>query len=407
MYELLELVNKNEAGNSWIVVEADVFLNLAKEEQQAFCQALSRNTTLRRLDLKDNKITNDLLNTLIVALVQNTTLLDLRFNQEANNPQLLHILQEKILNNRHQALENVYEAPVPDKERTFLTDDSVFNTLYNIAYEQIEHGNADNLHALLSAIPQLTIKTTRMDENLLQFAVNHSQIKCAQMLISFGKHFHDFKSHINTALFDAIYNDDLVLTQLLLENGAYVNAKRNGFTPIHRVRSREMAQFLVAQGADVLHRVKCEESKTSGGNTVLHSVLWHKDVAEDLLEYLLEQGIDVNAQNAQDETALHLLIREGVQPELRARAIALLVKSGANPLIKDNQELAPLALAHTLNINFLSWNMTICRDLPTKPSRSNGFFDAPPEIMEPTALSAAPTETLDCNAGEPIVKKMS
>ena len=167
MYELLELVNKNEAGNSWIVVEADVFLNLAKEEQQAFCQALSRNTTLRRLDLKDNKITNDLLNTLIVALVQNTTLLDLRFNQEANNPQLLHILQEKILNNRHQALENVYEAPVPDKERTFLTDDSVFNTLYNIAYEQIEHGNADNLHALLSAIPQLTIKTTRMDENLL------------------------------------------------------------------------------------------------------------------------------------------------------------------------------------------------------------------------------------------------
>jgi uncharacterized protein len=103
-----------------------------------------------------------------------------------------------------------------------------------------------------------------------------------------------------TPLHYAAYNGDRAMAELLLANGADVNAKDYfSGTPLHQAvmkAHKAMVEFLLAKGANV-------NAKDKSGDTPLHMAAMykrHKEVAE----LLLSKGADVNAKNDSGYTPL-------------------------------------------------------------------------------------------------------
>ena len=94
----------------------------------------------------------------------------------------------------------------------------------------------------------------------------------------------------STALNHAAWHGHMEIVQLLLENGANTNAKRNdGWTPLHDAATQgheEIAELLIANGADI-------NTKDDGERTPLY-VAAHEG-QKNIAEILIAKGADVNA----------------------------------------------------------------------------------------------------------------
>lgn len=90
-------------------------------------------------------------------------------------------------------------------------------------------------------------------------------------------------------------------------------------TPIFHVRSREMAEFLVSQGADV-------NFKTTHDYTPLH-------FADNptIIKFFLDHGADIEAKNQNNRTPLIIAILYG-----KTKNAEFLISQRANPHTKDN-----------------------------------------------------------------------
>ena len=91
----------------------------------------------------------------------------------------------------------------------------------------------------------------------------------------------------------------------------------------------------------------------------------------------------------------------------------MLLTAGANPLIKDALGKTPLAYARLLNKNISLWE-EITRDFQriqtTTPlikqiARQNGFFGAPPEVIERIALMANAGDSLEQECCDILTKR--
>jgi len=104
-----------------------------------------------------------------------------------------------------------------------------------------------------------------------------------------------------TPLHNAALKGHKEVAELLIAKGADVSAKNNrGFTPLHKARTKEIAAMLIANGASVNVKIK-------GGGTPLHYVAFkgHKEVAE----LLIAKGADVSAKTDGGLTPLDIAIQ--------------------------------------------------------------------------------------------------
>ena len=137
---------------------------------------------------------------------------------------------------------------------------------------------------------------------------------------------------------DAAKRGDLAGVQAELDKGVDVHAKDgdgNEFgtrlqTPLHWAATKEIAELLIAEGADVM-------AKDGRGGTPLHQAAWngHKEVAE----LLIANGADVNAQIVMYDWTipLHYAAHQG-----HKEIVELFIAKGADVNTKDSLGMTPL-----------------------------------------------------------------
>lgn len=101
-------------------------------------------------------------------------------------------------------------------------------------------------------------------------------------------------------LLKAVVQGDVKGVQALLAVGVDVNRRDSeGMTPLHWVRSSDVAAILIAAGARV------GERDAKWGATPLHYVAWTRPTDDQLIRTLIGQGADKDARDDSGGTPLH------------------------------------------------------------------------------------------------------
>ena len=405
---LLAHLTKNNTAIPRIILMSGELQNRNTEEKHTFCQALASNTTLRHLDMRGNKLDAVFLNDIKNALISNMTLEELLFDSDSHNEHLVAELESLLERNRVHVLTQPF---VPQPEALFVEFGDPYFDIVAAKYltVAIELGNPHGIYRLIQEYPDLLMTENKYNESLLHMAVEEGQIQCVKALLQLGFP----ATNLDTPLLAAVKQNDLVLAALMLKSGASTQRFHNGSTVLHKVSSVKMAKLLIEYGADPFTVVGQESINYIHGSTLLHSLL-AKQAEPDLIHYLLNLKIPVNVQNNGGMTALHLLsLTQSKTPESLKQNINLLLTAGANPLIKDALGKTPLAYARLLNKNISLWE-EITRDFQriqtTTPlikqiARQNGFFGAPPEVIERIALMANAGDSLEQECCDILTKR--
>jgi ankyrin repeat protein len=160
---------------------------------------------------------------------------------------------------------------------------------------------------------------------------------------------------------DAAGKDDLAGVQAELDKGVNVNVKGgwDDRTPLHFTTTKEIAELLIAKGADV-------NAESQRGSTPLHEAAssGHKEIAE----LLIANGANVNARNNYKWTPLHYAaVRSDKE------IIELLIAEGADVNAKDDIDwYTPLDYAEEYSDPFLGNVNTGIADLLRKHGGKTG-----------------------------------
>ena len=132
----------------------------------------------------------------------------------------------------------------------------------------------------------------------LHHAAGASKLKCVQLLLEYGA---DVNSRDNDDRAPLMHTDSVAIAKELLAHGADVNARdRDGCTPLvfaaEGCNYKRMNLYLDA-GADI-------NTRDNHGRTILMRVLRTNIIAQGLVEYLVDKGIDVVATNSHGVSTL-------------------------------------------------------------------------------------------------------
>ncbi|WP_377865398.1 ankyrin repeat domain-containing protein [Bacillus sp. R86525] len=134
--------------------------------------------------------------------------------------------------------------------------------------------------------------------------------------------------HLQSISQAVISGDKEKVEELIKMDPSVVNEfSEDGWTPLHLVAyfgQKELASFLLEQGADIHIRAKNENE-----NTPLQAAIANKQ--SELVALLIEKGSDVNAVQSGGWTGLHEAALLGNE-----EIIILLLENGANKTIKKN-----------------------------------------------------------------------
>ncbi|MBW3494354.1 ankyrin repeat domain-containing protein [Bacillus sp. FDAARGOS_1420] len=118
------------------------------------------------------------------------------------------------------------------------------------------------------------------------------------------------------------------VVEIINTDPSFVNSfSEDGWTPLHLAAyfgQKEIASFLLEQGAEIYIRAKNENE-----NTPLQAAIANKQ--SELVAFLIEKGSDVNAVQSGGWTGLHEAALLGNE-----EIIILLLENGANKMIKKN-----------------------------------------------------------------------
>ena len=139
-------------------------------------------------------------------------------------------------------------------------------------------------------------------------------------------------SEVDSALLDAAKEGNIEAVKQHLANGADVNAKDDGWTPLHNAAgysTKEMVELLISNGANV-------NAKNDDGWTPLHDA-----ATKEVAELLIAKGADVEAKDKDNWTPLHKAAFGG-----HKEIVELLISEGADVNAKGEDGWTPLNITH-------------------------------------------------------------
>lgn len=120
----------------------------------------------------------------------------------------------------------------------------------------------------------------------------------------------------------------------LIAKGLNIEIKdKDNASLLHYVNTVEQAKILLDAGAKF-------DEKDIEGETVLHTFVYKFFYNKDILLYLLESGANVNAQNDNGDTPLHIAAKQDEH-----QSIEILIRLNANLDIKNNEGQSALDIA--------------------------------------------------------------
>ncbi|XP_065343666.1 uncharacterized protein LOC135941846 [Cloeon dipterum] len=254
---------------------------------------------------------------------KNETGQNMRFNEQERESSLLLACKQK----NWDKVKNLLES----KNSSINRQDKDGRTALHYAAEE---GHFGLVFQLLSQRADMHVK----DHNgwtALHYAILTNNKDLVQMLLESGAEIDSKTKRGETALHLAAYKGSTELTIKLIQCGADVNSKNNhGLTCLNIAtvnRNLDLLEVLLKNKADVNNEYKLF------GNTPLHHAALEN--YPEILEMLVNHGADVNLQNKNGWTALHLAAR--YNPELSQT----LLDHGADVNSKEIDAWTPLLLA--------------------------------------------------------------
>ncbi|WP_290702514.1 ankyrin repeat domain-containing protein, partial [Amphritea sp.] len=205
------------------------------------------------------------------------------------------------------------------------------------------------------------------------------------------------------ALHAAVFNNDLRLTKLLLENGAKINLKTtNQFDPIHigaQGGALEVLQYLMTLGVDI-------NMPDGDGDTVLQHALYREQI--ELANWLLDQGVTVVSKGNENSygsplfLAMQLFDNEADNKELLTLIEKIVSLSADLNAFEggDNQTYLQLAV-QTGNLDLVKLLVMLGADVNLKAAEQSAPIhlaaEESSEVFQYLIQAGADINTLDVN----------
>lgn len=199
-----------------------------------------------------------------------------------------------------------------------------------------ESGSADAIKLLAENKANVNTADENRGEKPLHYAVRKNHIDAVKMLLEKGADINGDDLNKESPLHGV---KTLEMAKLLIEKKADINAKSDrNYTPLHSIvlspekDTAQIAKLLLDMGADV-------NSKADGGHAILHSAAYRGDrkVVDALLA---KKELDILAKNENGKTALDVAREQG--NDIVARDIeAEIAKRGKEPEKDHNVKQSP------------------------------------------------------------------
>lgn len=179
------------------------------------------------------------------------------------------------------------------------------------------------------------------DSTVLVEAIKKNDARLVEMFLEKGADPHRSTAKGLLPIFVAVKFADLGIIRLLVQHGADVNVRGPGNLDALQVLFKALSardedtivsivDYLLAKGADGL-------ALYSDGKTLLHRTVSGGSDRAKVLKLLLKNGLDVNAQDCEGNTALHLAAHNGLTQSAKC-----LLDARADSTVVDSSKRTPL-----------------------------------------------------------------
>ena len=219
------------------------------------------------------------------------------------------------------------------------------------------NGHSDATIVLLEAGANTETKCLTNDWTALFYSTSNGHEVASRSLLAKGADMFSADSAGVSLVYYLIINDIAEGLRFLLDNGLSVEmADTFDQTLLHstlRQKSPKVLQLLLMRGAD-------PKSNAQGRSSTLHYAV-HFDVDISAAALLVSHGADINCQDSNGLTALHVAAMQG-----KESWVGILLSLGANMYLEDLLGQTPLQIA-ALNNKSIIVTLLMCRDLQINP----------------------------------------
>ncbi|OXU26811.1 hypothetical protein TSAR_005042 [Trichomalopsis sarcophagae] len=224
---------------------------------------------------------------------------------------------------------------------------------YETLFQATVQGQADLVQSILEANKYLLRDEKWTDYNLLILALQRDQKSVATALLRMGCRVNQipYDNLHHSPLYYAVALNDILFVNILLENGAFINTKKNGEETALAIAMKHKQYEIVDL---ILSKYHFNNIDPSSSDDINHFLIACERNQVDIVKSFISGGISVNSYATSVQarclgyTPLHYAVKN-----LNTVLVDFFLSKGADFLVKDGNGWTPLQLASQIRENVL------------------------------------------------------